>query len=145
MKNDSAFIRNAFVLARDNNQAVKFKLAALLVHKKEIVSIGLNNFHKSHPFQLKYGANKMRCFWHAETNAIFNALKNGVDERVLRKSTLYIARARYYDSTSTTYMTGYSEPCSGCMNCIKDYNIGRVVFTCDGTKNESLRYSVIEF
>lgn len=145
MNKDSFFVKNTFVLARDNDHAIKFKLAAQLVHKKDVLSVGMNSFHKTHPFQLKYGANKMRCYWHAETNAIFNALKNGVDESILKKSTLYIARARYYDSTSTSYMTGYSEPCSGCMKCIMEHNIGRVVFTCDGTKDVSLKYSVMEF
>jgi deoxycytidylate deaminase len=74
--------------------------------------------------------------------AIFNALKV-VDVGDLRKSTLYVARAKIQD---TTPVCALSKPCSGCMKAIRFYGIKKVVYTLDPIDIDcKMHYSIMEF
>lgn len=110
-------------------------LAAAIVHKNKIIAIGTNQ-NKSHTFQAKYSKHPLAIYWHAETNAIYNALKR-VDERFLRKCTLVVVRMK--KDLKHNYSYGIAKPCSGCEQCIKNYNIKRVVYTLNSNK---LKYTV---
>ena len=86
---------------------------------------------KSHPFQAQWSKNDDAIFWHAETHAIYNALRV-CDEDELRKMTLYIARSRRPEDAKTDKWTwGNCRPCEGCISCVYKYNIKRVVYTLD--------------
>ena len=86
---------------------------------------------KSHPFQAQWAKNDDAIYWHAETHAIWNALRicDGDD---LKKMTLYVSRARRpEDGNLKNWIWGNSRPCEGCMSCLTKYNIKRVVYTLD--------------
>lgn len=108
------------------------RLAACIVIGNKIVSYGTNQ-KKSHTFQAKYSKNPSSIFWHAETNAIFNALKY-VEKEDLQQATLYIARIKF-DSPiiwKRKKIWGLSCPCEGCMEAIDAFQIKKVIYTIDG-------------
>ena len=61
------------LIAKELRPIQSARIAAAIVQKNNIVSIGVNS-RKSHPFQKKYGKNDDSIFLHAETDAIKNAL-----------------------------------------------------------------------
>jgi deoxycytidylate deaminase len=105
------------------------KIAAGLVYKNEILSIGTNK-NKSHPFQKKYASNSDAIYLHAETNAIYTALKrNSFD--VISKATLYISRVKWNGDAKNHFICGLAKPCIGCQRAISTFNIKRVCYTLD--------------
>jgi tRNA(Arg) A34 adenosine deaminase TadA len=116
-------------IAIDSSTITRARLAACLVYKNEILSIGVNKL-KSHPFQLKFSRHEDSIYLHAENDCIKNALKI-VDTDILSKCTMYICRVKYHDSFRKTFMWGLSKPCSGCMRAIATFDIAKVVYTCD--------------
>lgn len=111
------------------------KIAAAVVFDKECISFGTNRLH-SHPFQTKYGKNEHAIFWHAETNAIFNALRRVDDPIVLKQSELYVVRIKRPAPRSKSFILGTASPCEGCQRCIQDFGIKRVYFSTDEQKIE---------
>jgi len=103
------------------------RLAAAIVYKGDIVSIGVNKM-KSHPFQMRYAKMPKSIFLHAETDAIKNALKR-IDQDTLSRSTLYISRIRYYDNTKQLVTYGLAKPCIGCQRAIATFNIKNVCYS----------------
>src|ERR1035437_3340786 len=99
----------------------RFKHTAALVHKGRVISIGFNSL-KSHPFQVKYGRNKDSIYFHAEVDAIKNALKNYSVE-FLQHTTLISVRKKPDSSV------GIAKPCSGCERCIAEFGIKEVYWT----------------
>lgn len=119
-------------LAIDNPGVNKrMKLAASLVIKRDIISVGVNAM-RSHPIQKKYGKNDESIFLHAEINAIVNSL-NHVDKDDLRKADLYVYRVKKDISNlkSNKWVDGMSCPCEGCMSAIDAFKIKRVVYSTD--------------
>jgi deoxycytidylate deaminase len=112
------------------------RLAAAIVYKGDIISIGVNK-KKSHPFQLKYSKMPMSIFLHAETDAIKNAVKR-VDLNTLSRSTLYISRVKYYDSSRQQVLYGLAKPCDGCEKAIATFNIKHVCYSLNGEGYEFL-------
>ena len=108
---------------------LRAKLAAAIVIKNEIISIGLNR-KKTHPFQVQFQANDKQIYLHAETDAINRALKH-ISKEELCKATLYVARVKYADNKSKKIIWAESKPCIGCQKAIKLYGISNVVHTCD--------------
>lgn len=90
-----------------------------------------NNQPKTHPFCAQFGEHPHNIFFHAETNAIYNALKI-VDEPSLKKSKLFIYRVKKEKPFSKTWIKGISYPCKSCMNAIQKYKIPKVIYTTDG-------------
>ena len=119
-----------------NKQLVRTRFAAGIVHKNEMVSIGVNQL-KSHPFQAKFSKHEESIFLHAETCAIKNALRV-LDLDDLKKSTLYICRVKKSDRKTKSFVWGISKPCAGCMKAIIQYEIKNVVYTCDGGEYQKL-------
>jgi tRNA(Arg) A34 adenosine deaminase TadA len=108
---------------------IRAKLAAAIVIKNEIISIGFNR-KKTHPFQRQFQTNDKQIYLHAETDAINRALKY-VSKEELRKATLYVARVKYTDNKSKKAIWAESKPCTGCQKAIKSYGILNVVHTCE--------------
>ena len=108
-------------IAQDVSPVSNAKLAAIIVLNNQVVSIGTCQY-KTHPFQAKYKPNKHADYWHAETNAIFNALRR-IKPDDLSNATLYVARVRRDGSF------GMSKPCSGCQHAIDHFHIKQVIYT----------------
>lgn len=136
MDKNARLLDNLYKIARDNDPVAGGRLAACVVYKNKVVAYGFNQA-KTHPFQAQYGKNDDAIYWHAETNAIHNALRV-LSEDELAKATLYVARARY-EMNRPVWTWGMSKPCEGCAKCIDKYNIKRVVYTMD----ENNHYGVI--
>lgn len=118
-------------LAEDVIPIQSARIAAAVVFDGEIVSFGTNHL-RSHPFQAKYGKNEQSIFWHAETNAIYNALKrNKMDPLFLSFSDLYVVRIKRPSCRSKSFIYGLAAPCEGCRRCINDFKIGRTYFSTD--------------
>ena len=107
------------------------KLAAAVVMRNKIISIGINQM-KSHTFQKKYGRNDESIFLHAETDAIKNALKV-IDMEELSKCNLYIVRVKKPKPKSKEWVWGLAKPCSGCQRAIATFGIRNVIYTTDIT------------
>lgn len=98
------------------------RLAAALVHKNSIVSIGFNK-KKTHPFQRQYAKNEDAIYLHAEIDCIVNALRS-IDEDDMSKYSLYVLRAKKDGN-------GLAKPCDGCQRAIAAMGIKRVYYTTD--------------
>lgn len=103
------------------------RIAAAVVYKGQIISIGTCRYH-SHPFQKKYGPNNKAIYLHAEIDAILRAKRRSVD---LSKCDLYISRVKRPSSWSNTFVSGLAKPCSGCSRAIKDEGIRNVYYSLD--------------
>ena len=108
---------------------IRAKLAAAIVIKNEIISIGFNR-KKTHPFQRQFQTNDKQIYLHAETDAINRALKY-VSKEELKKATLYVARVKYLDNKTKKVVWAESKPCIGCQRAILSYGISNVIHTCD--------------
>lgn len=106
------------------------RVSACVVYKNDIIAFGVNE-RKSHPFQARYSKNQDAIFLHAETAAIRNALKY-ISVEELEKSTLYVCRIKYEDTTKRKLVFGISKPCSGCERCLSVFGIKNVVYSLDG-------------
>lgn len=116
-------------IATDVYPVANARLAAALVYKNEIISLGVNQ-KKSHPFQVKFCRHEEAIFLHSETDAIKNALKRYSLETVSRSS-LYICRVKREHDNSKNMIWGLAKPCSGCQRAISSFNISTVYYTCD--------------
>lgn len=110
-----------------SNNHDKAKMAACIVIRNEIISIGINS-SKSHPLASRFRKNEEAIFKHAEIDSIIKALKH-VDEEELTKATLYVYRVKKKTRYSKVWSDGLAEPCSGCKQAIEHFGIKRVVFS----------------
>lgn len=114
-------------LATSNN--MKIKLAACLVIRNEIISVGYNS-DKSHPLQKRFSKNSEAIFKHAEVDCIIKALKI-IDEEDLKYATLYVYRVKKQNKGDAHWVSGLAEPCPGCHKAIEHFDIKRTVFSID--------------
>jgi tRNA(Arg) A34 adenosine deaminase TadA len=105
----------------------KFKLAAVLTYKRDVISVGINTM-RTHPMQKLYCKNPLAIHLHAEIACISNALSH-INKNELRKSTLYIHRVKRKSSVSCDYVDGLACPCEGCESAIVAFGIGRVIYS----------------
>jgi tRNA(Arg) A34 adenosine deaminase TadA len=131
---DTKFMRMLRNIAIGNEPVRGAKLASAVVLRSDLISIGRNQM-RSHPFQARFGAHSEAIFLHAETNAIHNALKI-IDPDLLRKATLYVRRVKRADKNKRDWFDGNARPCSGCMRCITEFKIGRVVYSTESDHEE---------
>lgn len=110
------------------------KLAAAIVCRNRIISIGMNSM-KTHPLQAKYGKNVHAVFLHAEIAAIKNALRE-IEVDDFSKCDIYIARIKKEKPFSKKFVWGLAKPCSGCERAIAEFGLKRVIYTCDNGKYE---------
>jgi deoxycytidylate deaminase len=105
------------------------KIAAAVVYKNKIISVGVNSY-KSCPMQAKYArAKDLSIFQHAEIAAIKNSLRH-LDLEQIRKSSLYICRAKN-DVKTNKMVFGLSKPCSGCFRAIMEFGFKKAIYTLD--------------
>lgn len=123
-KRHSKVISHLAKIAQDVPGISRARLAAAVVVKNEIISIGVNS-KKTDPFQKRFGKNSFSIHLHAEISAIKNALKR-IRHDDLAKSTLYVARVKSVRN-STVY--GLSKPCAGCQRAIAEFGIKKVIYT----------------
>jgi deoxycytidylate deaminase len=117
-------------IAEDVEPVRSSKHSAAIVLKNNIISVGTNKI-KTSPFQLRFAKNPAAIYLHAETCAICRAIKNiSLDD--LSRSTLYVLRVKK-DRDAGKFVWGNSKPCDGCMTCISEFNINKLVYTIDGT------------
>jgi len=121
------FIDELFTLAQAVEPVRGARIAAGIVHRGKIVGYGYCH-KKSHPFQAKFAKNEHAVFFHAETHAIKNALNN-ISVSDLKKSSLYIARARYKNTKAREWEYGLACPCAGCQSCIETFEIQNIFYT----------------
>lgn len=103
------------------------RVVAAVVKSKSITSFGANQM-RTHPFQAKFGKNPESLYWHAETNAIYNALRV-LDVGDLKKADLYVCRVKYLSTKREQFVLGNAKPCVGCAKCIADFGVKRVFYT----------------
>ena len=127
MNKDKKYMDFVRRLATSNN--MKMKLAACLVIRNEIISVGFNS-DKSHPLQKRFSKNNEAIFKHAEVDCIIKALKI-VDEEDLKDATLYVHRVKKQNKGDANWVTGMAEPCPGCVKAIEHFGIKRTVYSTD--------------
>ena len=132
-------LKTLFLVARDVEPVVHSRHAAAVVYKGKIISIGTNQ-NKTHPYAVKYQKNEMANTLHAEVDAIYKAKKRLKDHE-LKKATLIVVRAKTTVTRGSKEHDhfGFSKPCKGCTECIKDHGIGKVVYT-DFSQVETMKY-----
>lgn len=117
------------VIAQDVFPVGNAKIAACIVYKGSIISIGHCSY-KTHPLQARYGRNAHSIFLHAEVDALIKArsrvLKRGIS---LKKCTMYVARVKRPSAFSDQWTTGLAKPCDGCMKAIRGAGITNIVYT----------------
>lgn len=118
-----------FVRRLATSNSMKMKLAACLVIRNEIISVGFNS-DKSHPLQKRFSKNTEAIFKHAEVDCIIKALKI-VDEEDLKDATLYVHRVKKQNKGDANWVTGMAEPCPGCAKAIEHFGIKRTVYSTD--------------
>lgn len=105
------------------------KIAAAIVYKGEILSIGVCSY-KTHPFQKMNGRNPMSIHKHAEIDALIKCQskirKRGIS---LKKCTMYIARVKRPNAMADWYVPGLAKPCDGCMRAIQEAGITKIIHT----------------
>lgn len=133
---DNDILDELRIMAIDVVPAARAKVSAAVVIKNDIVAFGSNKI-RSHPFQLRFGKNGESAYWHAETNAIYNALKRvQVDE--LTKASLYVVRVKKPAAGSRNWILGLAKPCRGCEFCIDTFGLRRVVYSIEDGYDELL-------
>ena len=132
MKNDKhkKYLDRMFEVARDVAPVRSSKIAACIVIKNRVISIGVNSY-KSSPFQKKYGTNSQSICIHAEVDAIKKALKRvGVED--LKRSTMYISCVKKeIVDYKCNEIQGLVKPCVGCTRAIVAFGIKKVFYTTD--------------
>lgn len=129
MKKHNKYFNILEKVAMASEPVFRQRLAALLVYKNEVISIGINKT-KSHPFQRKFAKHSDAIYLHAEVDCIKNALRQ-YDEDIIAKSTLYVLRMKRPENDLKNFMRGLSKPCEGCQRAIAAFGIKNVYYTTD--------------
>ena len=116
------------------------RLAACVVYKNEIVSVGYNKL-KTHPISKRFQKHEEAIFLHAEAMALNEASKC-LSPQELSKAELYVLRVKKSDCGATVW--GLSKPCSGCMSAIEHFDIKKVYYT-NNASVECRSFTTIEF
>lgn len=116
-------------IAMANEPVGRARLAAMLVYRNEILSVGYNKY-KTHPFQKRFAKHEMALSLHAETDCLVSARKNYSDE-IISKSTMYVLRLKRPHENTDEFVRGMAMPCKGCQRALTVFNIKKVYFTTD--------------
>ena len=103
------------------------RLSAAVAIRGEVMAYGSNEL-RTHPFAARWGKNCDAIYWHAETKAIHNFIRRHNPDQ-LQKATVYVARIKRPFERSKSWVTGLARPCKGCFDCIRDFGVGKVVYT----------------
>lgn len=110
-----------------NEPVSRSRIAALLVHRNEIISVGYNKM-KSHPMAKRFQKHEEALYLHAEIDCIKNALRI-VDVDYLSKCTMYVLRVKHPENDNKKFIRGMAKPCCGCVMAIETFGIKKVYFT----------------
>ena len=123
-------IKSLISVAEEIEEPVRcFRLAAGIIHKNILVSVGTNSY-KTDPFQARFGSTIHAIHLHAEVSAIKSALRRlSIDD--LQKATLVVVRVKKKDHNKV-YNATMAKPCIGCQRCIAEFGIRSVYYTTDG-------------
>jgi tRNA(Arg) A34 adenosine deaminase TadA len=111
-------------IAEDVAPVSNARIAAAVVYKGDIVSIGVNSY-KSDPMQAKYSKNEHAIYLHAEIAALKKAKKLLTNEE-LRKSEVYVVRRK---TTNGIFCDGLAKPCVGCQRALDIHGITKIHYT----------------
>jgi len=139
---DRYFMNLASDIASDLTSFGGAKIASVLVHKNQIISIG-HNKQKTHPFAARFAKNPDSIYFHAEVNAIHNALRRHSEEELIKmKTTLYICRVKFDHANATNLIWGMSKPCCGCDEAIEYFKINKVVYSLNEDDTLDKQYAI---
>lgn len=125
------------------NPVKNYRIAAAVLDKNSIVSIGVNSY-KTSPFQLKYGRNPYSMHIHAEVAAIKNALRR-ITVYELGYCDIVVVRLKKMSFIGPDIFTyGLAKPCSGCVSCINAFGIKKVYHTTDYYSTDSAYVAEME-
>ena len=124
-------IKELLLGVNNSDLFTRTKLAAFVVHKKRIVSIGFNQY-KTNPIQVKFGKNKHSLCIHAEVSALRRAEKL-IDNKRMNNSILFVGRIKKkrVSPEIELVVSGLSFPCEGCQRAIKHFGIKKVIYSLD--------------
>lgn len=108
-------------VAHDENNITEYRLAAAIVFRNKVISIGANEY-KTHPLMAQYTRNPDNNYLHAEVSAIAKAL-NILELEDFKRATLYVMRVNKAGEWAL------SKPCEGCSKAITAFQIGRVIYS----------------
>jgi len=123
--NINRYIEMLKMIAEDVEPCGNAKLAAMVVYKNKMISVGVNQ-NKTHPFAAKYSKHPEAIYLHAETAAILSAKKKLTGQQ-LKKSTLIVCRVITNKTGDIVYRI--AKPCSGCEKCIEEHGIQKLIYT----------------
>ena len=128
-------LNEMFIIAQDLPSNAGAKIFACIYRRNKLIATGWNN-NRQHPFCLPFQKNeKAESRFHAETHAIFNAIKRvGEDEfRNMTHKTMYIVRAKKRAAGESEFIYGNSSPCVGCAKALSTYRFETVYSSIDQT------------
>ena len=115
-----------FETAKEVTPVANARVTSCIVFKGKIIAVGQCK-EKTHPFQKQYSKHTEAIKLHAENDVIVKALKK-ISINDLKRSTLYVARAKKYNRGSK-FIRGLAKPCTGCQSAIAAIGIKNVVYT----------------
>ena len=108
-----------------HNSSYYFKLGAVIVKGKRVLSTGYNRISHCQ-------VNNFKNSRHAEMDAILKLLHTKEGLSSLAGATLYVSRI-------TKTGTGLAKPCSKCINLALSVGIKEVIFTTDSNTTERIK------
>lgn len=124
---ENDIIQTLSMMAADLYPVRSSRIVAAVALRGYVIAYGMNSLH-THPFQKKFGKNESAQYWHAETNAIHNALRR-VTEEELQRASLYVVRMKHTGGPHSPFTWGMAKPCSGCQRCIDTYKIKSLTYS----------------
>ena len=120
-KKDINFIQDAISIAEDNKNNIGYTMVSMLVRGKNILSMGINCYSKTHPNQPQNKPYLLST--HAEVKTLSR----------------YIVKCRKITNDMTLYVSGItraqitnhccsSRPCDSCMSFILSCGVKRIVY-----------------
>lgn len=129
---DVEFMERAVQLAEDNKNPHGYTMVSLLCKNKNLLSLGINSYTKTHPNQPQTRNYLMTA--HAEVKAISRHIVKG--KRITKDMTIYIAGIT---RSAITNCCCSSLPCESCMGFILSCGIKRVVYATNDKNGYNIR------
>lgn len=136
-KRDFDFIESAINIAEDNKNESGYTMVAILVKNKNLLSLGVNSYKKTHPRQPQTRTYTLTT--HAEVKALSRYIVKG--RQITNDMTLYIAgitRAKITNHCCS------SHPCESCMSFINSIGLKRIVYATNDGNGFRVLEKVIE-
>ena len=130
-----ALLQTIIKVVDDNSDEffTKQKLAAAVVYKNKVISIGFNQY-KTHTLQKKFSRNDRCIYLHAEVHAIQRALRF-LTEKEFRRSCIFVSRIKFREPGRPEIISGIARPCEGCQKAMKFHKIPKAIYSLDDSEN----------